>query len=192
MNKKFRAVIFDLDGTLVESKLDFNLMREDLGLPEGTPILEHIESMTCEVEVNRAHEIILRHELQGAKIAKLHKGANELFDALLDKEIPMGIHTRNCLEATHLTLELLSIPIKDILTRECVKAKPDPEGIFVLAKKWNISPSEILFVGDSHYDYKTARNANCGFVLFEGSEYGSIVHEVQYSIDDLKLLIDYF
>lgn len=192
MNKKYRAIIFDLDGTLVESKLDFNLMREDLGFPKDTPILEHIEAMTCESDISRANEIILKHELIGARIATLHKGAKELFSALKLKNIPMGIQTRNCIEATNLTIELLDIPIHDILTRECTKAKPDPEGILILAKKWNLLPDDILFVGDSHYDYQTAKNANCGFVLFQGSEYRSIADQVQHSIDDLETLINYF
>ena len=39
------AVFFDMDGTLLDSRLDFDLIRNELGLA-GTPILEAMESMT--------------------------------------------------------------------------------------------------------------------------------------------------
>ena len=47
-----RAVIFDLDGTLTEPVLDFDAMRAEIGLPEGVPILEHIDGLTA---AKRAH-----------------------------------------------------------------------------------------------------------------------------------------
>ncbi len=38
-----RGVIFDLDGTLVDSGLDFDLMRREMGLPPGKPLLESFD-----------------------------------------------------------------------------------------------------------------------------------------------------
>ena len=38
-----RGFIFDLDGTLVDSRLDFEAIRRDMGLPSRTPILEALE-----------------------------------------------------------------------------------------------------------------------------------------------------
>ena len=36
-------MIFDLDGTLTEPVLDFDAIRAEIGLPEGVPILEHLD-----------------------------------------------------------------------------------------------------------------------------------------------------
>jgi phosphoglycolate phosphatase-like HAD superfamily hydrolase len=38
--QRHKGVIFDLDGTLADSRLDFARLRADLGLPPPTPILE--------------------------------------------------------------------------------------------------------------------------------------------------------
>lgn len=40
-----RGVIFDLDGTLVDSGLDFDSMRREMGLDPGTPILESLATL---------------------------------------------------------------------------------------------------------------------------------------------------
>ena len=45
MEINFKAFIFDMDGTLVDSFLDFDSMREELNFPKGVPLLEYIESM---------------------------------------------------------------------------------------------------------------------------------------------------
>ena len=41
---KIHGVVFDLDGTLVDSALDFAAMRRDMQLPAGQPILEAFEA----------------------------------------------------------------------------------------------------------------------------------------------------
>ena len=40
-----KAFIFELDGTLVDSKLDFTHIRVDIGMPENEPILEDREGV---------------------------------------------------------------------------------------------------------------------------------------------------
>ena len=42
---KLDLFIFDMDGTLVDSALDFDAMRQELGFPKDAPILEHIETL---------------------------------------------------------------------------------------------------------------------------------------------------
>ena len=59
-----RGVIFDLDGTLVDSGLDFNEIRAELALPAGQPILEAIATMSKD-DAARCQEVLARHELEG-------------------------------------------------------------------------------------------------------------------------------
>jgi len=40
-----KLVIFDLDGTLLDSPLDFDAIRCEIGLPDGQPILEALEGL---------------------------------------------------------------------------------------------------------------------------------------------------
>ena len=43
--RRFEGVIFDMDGTLVEPLLDFEAIREELGIAPGEGIIEGIEAM---------------------------------------------------------------------------------------------------------------------------------------------------
>jgi beta-phosphoglucomutase-like phosphatase (HAD superfamily) len=54
-----RGLIFDLDGTLVDSRLDFEAMRREMELPAGTPILEALEDLPAH-RAERCREILHR------------------------------------------------------------------------------------------------------------------------------------
>ena len=72
-----RGIIFDMDGTLVDSGLDFDAIRRDIGLPERHPILEGVEAIPAGPERERALEILHRHEHEGAVRALLEAGADK-------------------------------------------------------------------------------------------------------------------
>ena len=42
---QIRGIIFDMDGTLVDSRLDYDAIRREMGLPAGMPILEGLEQV---------------------------------------------------------------------------------------------------------------------------------------------------
>ena len=88
-----RAVIFDLDGTLTEPLLDFDLIRTEIGLPPG-PILEQLVALGAE-ERARAEVILRRHEITAIEQAVLADGCEELLAFLRQEGIPHGILTRN-------------------------------------------------------------------------------------------------
>ena len=86
--------IFDLDGTLTIAQHDFDAIRRELGVPEGTLILEYIAQ--CPADRARAlerqlHEI--EHDLAEQSLAA--EGAVELVEMLLEADADLGILTRN-------------------------------------------------------------------------------------------------
>ena len=105
-----RGVIFDLDGTLADSCLDFDQMRRDLGFPAGQPILEQLARMDDKAAIAEAEAIILRHELEGARKATLMPGVERLLGVLCERQLPMAIITRNIREAAECTLQKLPQP----------------------------------------------------------------------------------
>ena len=64
-----RGVIFDLDGTLIDSRLDFDQMRCDMEFAPGQLILETLEALPEGERKKRCREILHRHEYQGATSA---------------------------------------------------------------------------------------------------------------------------
>lgn len=67
------GIIFDMDGTLVDSGLDFAAMRREMGLPDGVPLLETLENLNA-AESARCRAILHRHEEAGAERASVLPG----------------------------------------------------------------------------------------------------------------------
>jgi len=184
-----QGVLFDLDGTLADSKLDFPAMCREAGLPRGTPLLEHCAAMgDCE-ESRNINSIIEAHELAGAMRAEWIEGADVLVNALFDMGIPMAIVTRNMKRATILTVEKLEIPISLLITREDCPPKPDPEGLLRVAEQWGIKAEYLAYVGDYKYDMLAATNAGMVGVLKRNArngEFAALANLVISEFDELR------
>ncbi len=162
-----QGIIFDLDGTLVDSKLDFADLCRQLGWPAETPILEHLATLPADsADYLRAEQIIREFEMAGAAKADWLPGAEELLHTLIQRQVPMAILTRNMREATVYCCQTLGIPIELIVTREDCQPKPDPSGLHQIAQAWQKSCDELLFIGDYLFDLQTARNAGMPSCLY--------------------------
>jgi HAD superfamily hydrolase (TIGR01549 family) len=160
------AVIFDLDGTLVDSALNFNAICDDIGWPHGTALLEQLAQLADVAERTRVESIIRQHELNGARQACWMPGAEQCLQQLVQANIPLALLTRNMREATELTIARLNIPIQRVLTREDCAAKPDPEGLLRFAAELQLPLAEIIYVGDYIFDLQTAANAGMPSCLY--------------------------
>ncbi|MCU7553389.1 HAD-IA family hydrolase [Alteromonas sp. ASW11-19] len=154
-----KGVIFDLDGTLVESRLNFTRMRDDVGCPQDQDILEFVEAITCATTKQQAQERILQHELEDADTAKWLPLGREMVENILQHQLPMAIVTRNCRQATTIKLQNNQVPISLVLTREDAPPKPDPTALLQIASQWQLPPAHCLYVGDFIYDRMAAENA---------------------------------
>ena len=161
-----RGVIFDLDGTLVDSRLDFEAIRRDMGLPAGIPILEAVEQTSSSSERERLQTILHRHELAGAEQATLFEGVIEFLQWLETNGLRRAVLTRNSRASTDIVLARLGLAFDMVLTREDAPPKPDPAGLLVISRAWNIPPAELLFCGDYVFDLEAGSRAGMVTVLF--------------------------
>lgn len=159
-----KGVIFDLDGTLVESSLNFSKMRDQIGCPDNQDILDYIDTLP-EVQKTHASSLILQHEIEDAKTAKILANGESMISQVMSANLPIAIVTRNCRQATQTKLANNHINISLVLTREDAPAKPNPTALLQIAKLWDIAPQDLLYVGDYIYDQQAAENAGMQWFL---------------------------
>lgn len=183
--------VFDLDGTLADSRLDFAAMRAETGCPQGTGLLEFIDAMDSAAERQRAFEIIHYHEMTGARAARWIDGAESLLHRLVSAGRAVGVFTRNSREAASAMIASLAIPCDTLIAREDAAAKPDPEGLLKIARRWELPASAMLCVGDYLYDLQAARSAGMRSCLYDplgNSPHADYADIVVHGFDELARL----
>jgi len=169
------AIIFDLDGTLIQSSLDFKAIRQDIKCPGNQDLLQFVANLPLH-EQQLAHDIISIHERRDAEESVWIKGAKEFVFQLIEHQVPLAIVTRNSRMATDLKCQRNDVPIELILTREDAPAKPDPSALLSIANTWTSKPERIAYIGDYLYDVQAANRANmlsCLYVPAGSPEYAS-------------------
>ncbi len=164
-----KGILFDFDGTLtIPGVINFLEIRASLGCPPEVPILEFIESLDNN-EQQKAYSLLDRHEEKAARISFPAQGAEGVIRELKKKDLPLGIITRNSLNAVLLALNNFDHVTADdfaiILTRDDGTPKPDPAGVVIAAQKMGIVPEELLLVGDFSLDIIAGHAAGSRTVL---------------------------
>lgn len=179
-----RAIIFDLDGTLVDSRLDFAAMRRELGAPPDIGLLEYIEALASKGAQAEAMEVVHRHEIAGALAAEWMPTAEETLHGLHQQGTPIAIVTRNSRHAARLTMKRLGMPTIPLKAREDAAPKPDPEALLAVAAQWRIAPAHCAYIGDFRYDIQAAERAGMLPILYQPT--GEVPHEYDQGLRVLR------
>lgn len=160
-----KGVIFDLDGTLVKSSLDFQKIRRDIGCPAEQDLLEYVANLRPSQQ-QHAEAIILQHEQLDAQSSHWIEGAENFVQQLMARRLPLAIVTRNSAKATAQKCQRNNIPIELIMTREHAPAKPDPQALLNIAAHWQLPPTQVIYIGDYRYDVEAAQRAKMRSCLY--------------------------
>ena len=164
--------IFDLDGTLTIAVHDFNAIREELGIPEGQPIIKTLESLPLKESHNKKKKL-QEIEEKLALNASPAPGVGKLLETLNSKNYFFGILTLNTRENAWITLKALGLSEyftkESVIGRWCAEPKPSPNGIKKLLNHWNVYANDALIVGDYLYDLQVGRAAEIATVHVEPS-----------------------
>ena len=174
MKKKpicIKAVLFDFDGTLTQSgTLDFGVIRAAIDCPKNRPILEFIKTLATKHQQEDALAVLEHFEAEAATKSKPNPGAEELIQYLRATGVPIGIITRNSLRSVKQALNNFQhIGLEDfelVITRDDpVAPKPNPEGILLAARRFDVDVAHLLVVGDFIYDIQADNSAGAVTVL---------------------------
>lgn len=210
--KHLKAIVFDLDGTLIDpvrdltTSVNYTLSRvglqgrtaEEIRSFVGDGIQELILRSLGDPFVDRADEalrIFMQH--YGDHLTDhtvLYEGAAETV-AFLRPQYRLAVLTNKSEKLAVKILRNLKVDhyFSAIIGGDTLSAKkPDPVGILHLAGFWQVSPSRILMVGDHATDIKTGMNSGCVTVFIREGIGETREMEPDYTIDsisDLPMLI---
>ncbi len=192
---RIRGVLFDFDGTLTEpGTLDFAAIREAIGCPAGTPILEFIQSISEPQARTAAMETLHRFEIESAARSVPNAGAERLLRFLRSCNLKTGIISRNSLGAIRTALanfpDTRQSDFSVILSRDDpFPPKPSPDGIREAAERMGVAIEQLLVVGDYFYDIEAGHMAGARTVFLTNR--GPLVcrePEPDFTIDSLEEL----
>jgi len=188
---KIKAVIFDLDGTITEPYLNFDMIRAEIGLlPDAGPLLEAMEKMNP-AERKKAEEILYKHEQAAIEHSTLNAGADETLKQLRQMGIQIGVMTRNTRSNASAVAKKHNIKFDAVVDRNDGPVKPDPFGVKMLCKHFKVQPQETLVVGDYLFDLQSAKTAGAAAVLIKtGKNAEQFAALADYTIDSLPEIID--
>ncbi|WP_312966601.1 HAD family hydrolase [Acinetobacter gerneri] len=183
-----KAVLFDLDGTLIDTAADFIRIIQDMCKEEGravvaadlirTQVSEGARAMVKlvypELDVN--DPVFLAHrqrflDLYGADIAvdtDLFEGMYPLLAELEAHQIPWGIVTNKPRWLSEALLKALNLTERCavlVCPEDVSKTKPDPEPMYLAAKQIQIAAEDCIYVGDHPRDIDAGRAANMYTIL---------------------------
>jgi HAD superfamily hydrolase (TIGR01549 family) len=160
-----KTVIFDLDGTITEPFLNFDVIREDMGFgPEDGPILEMMEKMNPE-QLAATNAVLHKHESEAVEKSTLNDGAKETLAKLRHHGINIGILTRNTRNNALAVESKHELKFDAIVAREDGPVKPDSFGVLKLCEHFACKPQETMVVGDFLYDLLSAKAAGAISIL---------------------------
>lgn len=186
-----KAVIFDLDGTLVNTSLDFWGMKEavieylvNLGLnnsslnttqttneliQKGIDFLKTKRASEMEIKeiLVKISEIMNRFELESVEHTVAVRDGQDVLNRLKRQGFKIGVLTRSCEAYAIKALELCKMRefVEAIGARtDPRKAKPNPEAALQVCAYLGVEPHEAILIGDHPMDLKCAKDAGMEFI----------------------------
>jgi HAD superfamily hydrolase (TIGR01509 family) len=189
--KGVRAVVFDLDGTLVTSELDFDRIRAEAGVPAGIPVLEFIDSAQGTAR-DRALAVLLEHEDRAARQCALLPGAQQTLERLRSLGLKLALLTRNSRVSVQHVLSRFGIQFDCWVAREDARPKPSPEPVLKIAAALGLRPDELLVVGDYVFDVEAGRAAGARTALVHTNKKVTSLPQADLILKELAELLDHF
>lgn len=183
MPSKIEAVVFDLDGTLIDTAPEFVAVVQRLRTAHGLSTLDpqRVRKMvtngsgalvTLALGLDETHPdyptqrdrfLTLYAETLGAE-SKPYPGLKALIKKLAERNIPWGVATNKhrIYAAPLMDIMAFEPPAASLVTPDDVThSKPHPESIILSCKNLGVRPSNTLYIGDHKRDIDAGRRAGC-------------------------------
>lgn len=194
-----RAVCFDMDGTLLDTKVDYS------GI--GNMVMDYIEASDCprelidrtipykqvidrwiawmkengresdvELHTRRINESLADIEMERVNEAVPFPGVPEMLTALRERGYRTGVLTRGSRRYAETALRVSKVDhlLDGLVTRDDfpeAEAKPAPIAMVHMAEAIGVRPEEITYVGDHKFDWLSSVGVSAKFVAVKSGTY---------------------
>jgi len=164
------AVLFDMDGTIYDSGIDWFALRGEIDIPwDGRPILEQLAEVDPGTR-ERGLAALHRIEAHGADNGSLIDGVEELLEFLEARGVRYALVTNNSRRSADVVLSRHPLPFDVVLTREDGAPKPAPDLFLSALERLGGVPAErAVVIGDAHIDLLGAQAAGIPEVILVGT-----------------------
>lgn len=181
MLKKYKCVIFDIDGTilntekmniiplmrLIKEEKGLDMSYEELTFITGNPGRKSLQQLGFEnIEESYAKWVSYVNAYEEG--AELYENMDKVIEKLHENDIICGIvssKTSSQYEIDFIPTGLDKFIKAKVLEDDTKNHKPHPEPILTIVKELGISVENSIYIGDTLSDYQCAKNAGMDFAL---------------------------
>lgn len=182
---KCRAILFDLDGTLVESTFFIERLWQDWGIQHGVsphrmsdvmhgrPAVEIINIVAPHLSVREEIHALETDEISRMDGMKTYVGAKELLNSLPPRR--WAIVTSGSLRVASARLNYAKLPVPEVfITADDVRAgKPAPDAYLLAANRLQVEPADCVVVEDSPAGVQAGKAAGMRVIGIESTHPGA-------------------
>lgn len=167
-----RGIIFDLDGTLIQLPINYEIIQIKLKelfhtSEKLSPLIPTIIKLSKNDsnKINESFDLICKEEILASKNLKIMDNAVDILKFLKSKNLILCLVTMQCESALEKILQHMNVSdlFDSVISRD--ENYDRFEQIQKSLKNISISPSEVLVVGDRIHDIESAKKAGCIPVL---------------------------
>ena len=172
-----KAVLFDLDGVLLNSRPNMERAWQDvqdrLGVTVGfedyfenigRPFSDILELLGLQDRGDEIESVYSKSSKDNFDLATFYPFVVESLKKIEDHGLKLGIVTSKDQERTNIVLERLPVKFSSVQTpNPCFRGKPAPDHLLVAMADLNVDPKDSLFIGDAEVDAMAALRAGVDY-----------------------------
>ena len=178
---RLRAVLFDMDGTLLDTAPDFIAVAQAMRMARGLDRVPDqqvrdvvsggaramvlsafdVDPLSDEFEILRL-EFLERYQRHCAVESKLYEGMAELLSEIEQADLIWGVVTNKPVRFAEPIMQQLGLASRSavlVCPDHVSQSKPDPEPMLLACSQLDLDPATVLFVGDDLRDIESGRAA---------------------------------
>jgi HAD superfamily hydrolase (TIGR01549 family) len=151
-----RLALFDMDGTVFESYLNWAEIKKTMAIKTGNILKEIYAGGSVDT---RKLEMLETYEEDNSLKTKPITGIEEFLSYLAEQQVNSALITNNNKRNTDYLLKKFNLSFDLVITREMNLWKPEPHGLLYAMEFYHRQPHETISIGDSNYDVWASREA---------------------------------